>query len=48
MLTEGLTDLCEGLVCIRQQIGSAVGIALSLVLLNKRANQRLEKVLYNL
>ena len=48
MPMEGLSDLCEGLVFIRQQNGSAVGIALSSVLLNKRANQRLEKVLYNL
>jgi len=48
MLTEGLTDLCEGLMCIRQQNGSAVGIALTAVLFNKHTNTQLEKILKKL
>lgn len=43
-LSEGLTDLCEGLICIRKQNGSAVGIALSSVLFNEHRNTQLEKI----
>ena len=39
MPMEGLSDLCEGLVFIRQQNGSAVGIALTAVLFNERSTQ---------
>ena len=44
-LSEGLTELTEGLMCIRQQNNSAVGIALAAVLLNERASKRLERIL---
>ena len=42
---EGLTDLCEGLICIRKQNGSAVVIALTSVLFTERTNTQLEKIL---
>ena len=48
MPMEGLTDLCEGLICIRQQNGSAVGIALTAVLFNKRTNAQLERIVKGL
>ena len=45
---EGFLDLCDGLISIRKQNGSAVGMALSSVLLNERADTQLEKVLRKL
>jgi len=48
MLTEGLTDLCEGLMCIRQQNSAVVGIALTVVLFNERTNAQLERILRKL
>ena len=48
MLTEGLTDLCEGLMCIRQQNSAVVGIALTVVLFNERTNAQLERIIKGL
>jgi len=45
---EGLTDLCESLICIRKQNGSAVVIALTSVLFTERTNTQLEKILKGL
>lgn len=43
--SEGLTELCEGLICIRKQNGSAVGIALAAVLLNERTSKQIKGLL---
>jgi len=48
MPVEGLTDLYEDLICIRQQNDSAVGIALTAVFFSKRTNAQLEKILRKL
>ena len=45
---EGLTDLCEGLICIRQQNGSVVVIALTAVLFNEHTNAQLERIIKGL
>ena len=44
-LSEGFDDLCEGLISLRKQNGSAVGISLSAVLMSERSNQQLQNIL---
>lgn len=44
-LSDGLNDLCEGLISLRKQNGSAVGVSLSAVLMSERSNQQLKDLL---
>ena len=44
-LTEGLNDLCEGMISLRKQNGALTGISTSAVLLNERTNQQLKALL---
>ena len=44
-LSEGFDDLCEGLISLRKQNGSAVGVSLSAVLMSERSNQQLQNIL---
>jgi len=46
-LSDGLNDLCEGLISIRRQSGSAVGVSLSAVMMSERSNQQLKDLLKN-
>ena len=48
MLAHVSTDLREGSVGIRQQNGSAVGIALTAVLFNERTSKQLKRILKKL
>lgn len=44
-VSEGFDDLCEGLISLRKQNGSAVGVSLSAVLMSERSNQQLQNIL---
>ena len=46
-LTEGLNELCDGMISLRKQTGALTGISISAVLLNERTNQQLEKLFKN-
>ena len=46
-LSEGFDDICEGLISLRKQNGSAVGVSLSAVLMSERSNQQLKDLLKN-
>ena len=46
-LSEGFDDLCEGLISLRKQNGSAVGLSLSVALMSERSNQQLKDLLKN-
>jgi hypothetical protein len=43
-LTEGLNDLCEGMISLRKQNGALTGISTTVVLLNERTNQQLARL----
>jgi hypothetical protein len=47
-LAEGLTDLCEGLICIRQQNGAITGIVTTGILLSERINAQVSRIVTNL
>ena len=44
LLTEGLNDLCEGMISLRKQNGAVAGIVTTTVLLNERTNQQLARL----
>ena len=43
-LTEGLNDLCEGMISLRKQNGALTGISTSAVLLNERSSKQIDKL----
>ena len=44
-LTEGLNDLCEGMVSLRKQNSAVAGIVTTAVLINERTDKQVQKLL---
>lgn len=44
-LTEGLNDLCEGMISLRKQNGAVTSLTLISALLNERTDKQVQKLL---
>lgn len=44
-LTEGLNDLCEGMISLRKQNGAVTSLTLTSALLNERTDKQVQKLL---
>ena len=44
-LTEGLNELCEGMISLRKQNGAVTSLTLTSALLNERTDKQVQKLL---